>query len=305
SKVEFVFKAANCASANIKISEDLGFLDLGRIDQDYIKDPDLREILANTKLDINKAEVFEDKKLRLITSVIYSERFEIKGNRKSEMDVDGEVNIPVHPLAQLKGKFKKSNIPPKIASRNTRGPFLFKCCRVIYNKEENRLELPKGEVVGKNVFRGDEDDEDDEEYKNSAVSLEEGEETNLTDSFTSEDSAKLEDIKESVLKPTKNREERKERVKKYLQWFVDALTTGQKRLRLDEPLTDEDCQFLRSIFVPAIKNQSILSLPKNFDEEKIQGYAIVLKFISDLSEESWDEIEKAWAEKEEHLEDNK
>ena len=62
--------------------------------------------------------------------------------------------------------------------------------------------------------------------------------------------------------------------------FVDALTTGQKRLCLDEPLTDEDCQFLRSIFVPAIKNQSILSLPKNFDEEKIQGYAIVLKFIA-------------------------
>jgi len=42
------------------------------------------------------------------------------------------------------------------------------------------LGLRKGEVVGKNVFRGDEDDEDDEEYKNSAVSLEEEEETNLT-----------------------------------------------------------------------------------------------------------------------------
>ena len=62
--------------------------------------------------------------------------------------------------------------------------------------------------------------------------------------------------------------------------FVEALTTGKKSLSLDEPLTDEDCQFLRSIFVPAIKNQSILALPKNFDEEKIQGYAIVLKIIS-------------------------
>ena len=59
---------------------------MGRIDQDYIKDPDLREILADTKLDINKAEVFEDKKLRLITSVIYSERFEIKGKIKSEVN---------------------------------------------------------------------------------------------------------------------------------------------------------------------------------------------------------------------------
>ena len=86
SKVDFGIKAANCANASIKISEDLGFLDLGRIDQDYIKDPDLREILADTKLDINKAEVFEDKKLRLITSVIYSERFEIKGKIESKVN---------------------------------------------------------------------------------------------------------------------------------------------------------------------------------------------------------------------------
>ena len=87
SRVEFGIKAANCASASIKISEDLGFLDLGRIDQDYINDPDLREILADTKLDPNKAEVFEDKKLLLITSVVYSERFEIKGKIKSEVNL--------------------------------------------------------------------------------------------------------------------------------------------------------------------------------------------------------------------------
>ena len=97
-----------------------------------------------------------------------------------KVEVDGGVKIPVHILAQLKGTFKKCNIPPKMATRNTRGPFLFKCCRVAYNKEKNRLELPKEEVVGKNIFRGDEDDKDDEEYKNSAVSLEEGEETDLT-----------------------------------------------------------------------------------------------------------------------------
>ena len=97
-----------------------------------------------------------------------------------KVEVDGGVKIPVHILAQLKGTFKKCNIPPKMATRNTRGPFLFKCWRVVYNKEKNRLELPKGEVVGKNIFRGDEDDKDDEEYKNSAVSLEEGEETDLT-----------------------------------------------------------------------------------------------------------------------------
>ena len=46
----------------------------------------------------------------------------------------------------------------------------------------------------------------------------------ILDSFTNEDSTKLEEITTSVLKPTKNREERKGRVKKYLQW-VRTITT--------------------------------------------------------------------------------
>ena len=46
----------------------------------------------------------------------------------------------------------------------------------------------------------------------------------ILDSFTNEDSTKLEEITTSVLKPTKNREKRKERVKKYLQW-VRTITT--------------------------------------------------------------------------------
>ena len=46
----------------------------------------------------------------------------------------------------------------------------------------------------------------------------------ILDSFTNEDSTKLEEITTSVLKPAKNREERKERVKKYLQW-VRTITT--------------------------------------------------------------------------------
>ena len=48
-------------------------------------DPDLREVLAKTELDINKTGVFEDQQLRLITSVMYSQRFVVKGNRKIEV----------------------------------------------------------------------------------------------------------------------------------------------------------------------------------------------------------------------------
>ena len=85
-------------------------------------------------------------------------------------------------LAQLRAKFRRTEIPPSIAIRkNTRGPILFQCCRVVFNKEKNTLELPNGEVVGKTVNRCKEDEEEEEaEYENTAVSLEEDEESNLT-----------------------------------------------------------------------------------------------------------------------------
>ena len=66
--------------------------------------------------------------------------------------------------------------------------------------------------------------------------------------------------------------------------FEEALSTttteGERVLTLNKPLNDADCEFLRTIFVPATKNHSTLSFPKFFDEEKLQGYAIVLKIIS-------------------------
>ena len=51
----------------------------------------------------------------------------------------------------------------------------------------------------------------------------------ILDFLTTDDIAKLEDIKDSVLKPTKNREKRKERVKKYLKWVRTVTTNNQSR----------------------------------------------------------------------------
>ena len=66
--------------------------------------------------------------------------------------------------------------------------------------------------------------------------------------------------------------------------FEKALSTtptdNKRVLTLDKPLNDADCEFLRTIFVPATKNHSTFSFPIFFDEEKLQGYAIVLKIIS-------------------------
>ena len=63
---------------------------------------------------------------------------------------------------------KHSYIPPDAAARNSQAPFLFKCCRVDYNKETNRLEICKREYVGKVVTQHRDVDapcsEEDAEY---------------------------------------------------------------------------------------------------------------------------------------------
>ena len=69
-------------------------------------------------------------------------------------------------FAKLKGTYRLTDSPSNIATRNnSRGPFLFKCCCVVYNKETNRLELPEEEVVGKDFLRCKKGDEEDEEEK--------------------------------------------------------------------------------------------------------------------------------------------
>ena len=83
--VEMETHAAHCVNAGIRMKKDLGFLHLGKIDQEYIQDPDLRKILKKTVLDSNKTGVFEGQQLRLITSVIYSQCFAVKGKRKKEV----------------------------------------------------------------------------------------------------------------------------------------------------------------------------------------------------------------------------
>ena len=69
----------------VKNADDLGELDLGKLDQEYIKDPDLRELLDMAALDVQRMESLKDQKLRLIYSVIYSEKFVLKGKRGHEV----------------------------------------------------------------------------------------------------------------------------------------------------------------------------------------------------------------------------
>lgn len=74
-------KAADVAEGNLKIRHDLGELELGKLDFEYFNDPDLESILEETELDTKKMTRLENKDLRLIYSVIYSEKFQLKGKR--------------------------------------------------------------------------------------------------------------------------------------------------------------------------------------------------------------------------------
>ena len=86
------------------------------------------------------------------------------------------VNVSRIPHLQLGGRYKRLVIPPRIARRNTRGPLLFKCVRLEYDEETNRLYLPDGVIVGKNVTNRDVGDEEEgkenEEYANTAMGAE-------------------------------------------------------------------------------------------------------------------------------------
>lgn len=71
--------AANFVSAKIRISKERGFLVLGKMDQEYVNDLELRELLTSVKLDSKKTGMLKEGELRLITLVIYSDFFQHKG----------------------------------------------------------------------------------------------------------------------------------------------------------------------------------------------------------------------------------
>ena len=49
-------------------------------------------------------------------------------------------------------RMRRQDAVPDAAARDTQALFLFKCYRVDYNKETNRLEIRKGEYVGKELM---------------------------------------------------------------------------------------------------------------------------------------------------------
>ena len=78
-------QAGACAGATVKVHEEFGNLELGKIHKVYVQDPGLRDILKLIELDSDRAKDIQGHKLRLITSVVYSERLKLRGKRFTEV----------------------------------------------------------------------------------------------------------------------------------------------------------------------------------------------------------------------------
>ncbi|KAL9985267.1 hypothetical protein ACROYT_G007647 [Oculina patagonica] len=299
SSKELGVEVSQQMEVTVRTHEDLGDVQLGKLCQSYITDPDIRGVLAEKAvLDDKKMEPHKDDDLYLITSVVYSDKLEVTGDRVDENELAAALTpSPIsakYVIPQVEAHFKKTNIPPGVAARNTRGPLLFKCCHATYNKETRQLEIPKGEYIGKTVNKTHRatDPAPKEEECNYSEDTFVNSNLDEIDSavFTTGDLEKLETIEKEVLLAEKNREQCKARISKYLHWFERALSTDQDKLTIDEPLTPEDCRFLRQAYFSCDEDSNMLDLT-DLTKDDIQGYGIVFKRLDDLSNEKWSELE--------------
>ena len=89
--------------------------------------------------------------------------------------VSGNVHAPSKMAAFLdknlwiKGQVTNTKVFPSMVNRNSRAPFLFKFCRVVYDRENKKLCISDGEFVGK-TMRGEAQKQPD--YEEAMMHLE-------------------------------------------------------------------------------------------------------------------------------------
>lgn len=91
-------------------------------------------------------------KVLLITEVIYSGKFEMKRGKQWKIQAELKLPEPPTPNHSAKRHYRVTSYFGEMPSRDFKAPILFRCCNVNYIKEENRLEIPKGEFVGRSVL---------------------------------------------------------------------------------------------------------------------------------------------------------
>jgi len=162
---------------------------------------------------------------------------------------------------------------------------------VVYDKERKVLRLQDGEFVGRH-FRGARGGPcidftiPDEE----AVLYLEMVESSIPDGIplTMEDYGKVEDVKE-LLVTEETSAHRKDLILMYLNWFEQILTKEKKQFLIERPLTKSDCEFLLKVGITARPKQLMLRVA-SAKKDLIHEYGILLKLLSEMSEEKWEEI---------------
>ncbi|XP_074613756.1 uncharacterized protein LOC141873610 [Acropora palmata] len=279
--MEIYLNVAEIGRIKLTAYVDLGDLQLGRVGQKCILDPELREILSCAVLDADKMIPYQDQELFLITSVVYSEKFELVGKRKQEVCTFSPPSLWIcvcfdfHIIRLFPEKKKRLEIKE--------GTFAGQGRRDIGNVKEKSHDhdAPSDE---------EEDNDDDVGNDDEPVPFDVVADYISPDDFTDQDMKNIERI-ENVLKTTKSRDKQKALVKKYLGWFENLLTDDKMKILLDhcEPLTNNDCTFLRSLYVAALPGQDSLDFTK-VEKAEIHGCGFILNLLYELSDEEWEEL---------------
>lgn len=292
--LDISLESLDAGGLELKLTDILGDLELGKLTEEYYVDVDLRELLSHAVLDPDKMTPLEGHHLRLVTAVMYSAKFFLRGNRKHQATISGDVHTPSK-LAWLLGKdslvkgsvTNQSYLPPMVR-RKSRAPFLFKFCRVAYNKEGKRLQIQDGVFVGKS-FRSGGGREDVISDEQAALHLEMEESLSPGGIFlTEKDNEKVEDVRKLLI-TAENGTQLKTQIFTYLNWFEQILTSDSKLLLFGKPLTKDDCDFLQKLGIRARPKQLVLRLA-SVQKDVIHEYGCLLKFISEASKENWEEL---------------
>ena len=83
--LDVTLESLDAGGLELKLADILGDLELGKLTEEYYVDVDLRELLSHAVLDTDKMTPLEGHDLLLVTAVIYSAKFLVKGNRMHQV----------------------------------------------------------------------------------------------------------------------------------------------------------------------------------------------------------------------------
>lgn len=322
SYVDVLIEGLDVGEVELLRSEHPGDPELGELTEEYFLDPDLRGILSAAELDPEMMRPLESQHLLLVTDVVYSTKFVLTGNRKHQTTVSGDIHLPsemtswLRREAWVRGHVTKTKVPPPMVKRGSRAPFLFKFCRVVYDREIKRLRIRDGDFVGRRSrgghtlnFAESFDDYqagifvaggvnqgfshgEEPDYEESVLHLKIAESLSQDSdpiTLTADDFTRVENIKQLLLTQEPGLP-RKILVLESLQLFERIVTEDKKQLSLNKPLTSNECGFFHKLGIRARPRQLILRVD-SATKNVIQEYGVLFKLLSELSAEQWKEFE--------------